>query len=74
MHKAEKAPKEADRYRDDFHVQKKRVDEAKEKRVGKWKDGQGKSEIRSSGDVYKQRKADERKKEKNARPAKKRKA
>ncbi|KAF2706638.1 ATP-dependent RNA helicase-like protein dbp10 [Pleomassaria siparia CBS 279.74] len=72
-HKAEKAPKEADRYRDDYHVQKKRVDEAKEKRIGKFREGFGKNEIRSTSDIHKQRKIDERKREKNARPTKKRK-
>lgn len=69
-HKQEKAPKEADRYRDDFHVRKKRVEEAKEKRVGKWKDGTGKQEIRSTGDIHKERQIQEKKKAKNARPTK----
>ncbi|KAF2791612.1 DEAD/DEAH box helicase [Melanomma pulvis-pyrius CBS 109.77] len=72
-HKAEKAPKEADRYRDDYHVQKKRVDEAKEKRIGKFREGTGKSELKSVNDIHKQRKLDERRREKNARPTKKRK-
>lgn len=70
-HKQEKAPKEADRYRDDYHVRKKRVEEAKEKRVGKWKDGVGKKEIKSTEDIRKDRKLAERKKAKNARPSKK---
>lgn len=68
-HKQEKAPKEADRYRDDFHVRKKRVAEAKEKRIGAFKDGGGKNEIKSSGDIHKERQLAERKKAKNARPA-----
>jgi ATP-dependent RNA helicase DDX54/DBP10 len=54
------------------HVRKKRVEEAKEKRVGKWKEGGGKSEIRSTEDIRKERKLQERKKAKNARPSKKR--
>jgi ATP-dependent RNA helicase DDX54/DBP10 len=70
-HKQEKAPKEADRYRDDYHVRKKRVEEAKEKRVGKWKDGVGKKEIKSTEDIRKDRKLTERRKAKNARPSKK---
>lgn len=70
-HKQEKAPKEADRYRDDYHVRKKRVSEAKEKRVGVFKDGSGKQEIKSTDDIHKERKLQERKKAKNARPAKK---
>jgi ATP-dependent RNA helicase DDX54/DBP10 len=70
-HKQEKAPKEADRYRDDYHVRKKRVAEAKEKRVGTFKDGAGKAEIKSTSDIHKERKLQERKKAKNARPTKK---
>ncbi|TAQ85128.1 hypothetical protein B7494_g6561 [Chlorociboria aeruginascens] len=69
-HKQEKAPKEADRYRDDFHVRKKRVAEALEKRVGRFKDGIGKQEIKSTEDIRKERKLAERRKAKNARPAK----
>lgn len=70
-HKSEKAPKEADRWRDDYHVQKKRVQEAKEKRIGKFKDGQGKNELKGVEDVRKERKVAERRREKNARPSKK---
>lgn len=72
-HKADRAPKEADRFRDDYHERKKRVNEAREKRVGKFKDGNGKSELRGVDDVRKERKLKERRKEKNARPSKKRK-
>ncbi|KAF2276266.1 ATP-dependent RNA helicase [Westerdykella ornata] len=72
-HKAEKAPKEADRYRDDYHVRKKRVQEAKEKRTGRFKDGAGKNELKGVDDVRKQRKLKEKRREKNARPSKKRK-
>ena len=70
-HKQERAPKEADKYRDDYHVRKKRVAEAKEKRVGKFSEGVGKREIKSTEDIRKERKLAERKKAKNARPAKK---
>jgi ATP-dependent RNA helicase DDX54/DBP10 len=72
-HKMEKAPKEADRYRDDYHAQKKKIQEAKEKRIGKFKDGSGKNELKSVDDVRKQRKIQEKRREKNARPSKKRK-
>ena len=72
-HKAERAPKEADRYRDDYHVQKKRVAEAKEKRIGKFKDGGGKSELKGVDDVRKERNIKEQRQKKNARPSKKRK-
>jgi ATP-dependent RNA helicase DDX54/DBP10 len=72
-HKQERAPKEADKYRDDYHVRKKRVTEAKEKRVGRFRDGGGKGEIKSTEDIRKERKLAERRKAKNARPSKKRK-
>lgn len=72
-HKAEKAPKQADRYRDDYHVQKKRVAEAKEKRIGAFRDGGAKSELKDVDAVRKSRKVQENRKAKNARPAKKRK-
>lgn len=72
-HKEEKAPKEADRYRDDYHVQKQRVQEAKEKRIGKFRDGGAKSELKDVEAVRKQRKIQEKRKDKNARPSKKRK-
>ncbi|KAH7559340.1 hypothetical protein BM1_04277 [Bipolaris maydis] len=72
-HKSEKAPKQADRYRDDYHVQKKRVAEAQEKRIGAFKDGKGKNELRDVDAVRKNRKIQEKRREKNARPSKKRK-
>ena len=72
-HKQERVPKEADRFRDDYHKQKARVKEAKEKRVGKFKDGDGRPELKSVNDVVKQRRLKEKRREKNARPAKKRK-
>ncbi|KAI2624185.1 ATP-dependent RNA helicase DBP10 [Hypoxylon sp. NC1633] len=69
-HKQEKAPKEADKYRDDYHARKKRVAEAREKRVGRFKDGGGsKKEIRNADDIRKARVLKERRKAKNARPA-----
>jgi ATP-dependent RNA helicase DDX54/DBP10 len=71
-HKDVRAPKEADKYRDDFHVRKKRVAEAKEKRIGRFRDGGGKGEIKSTEDIRKDRKLAERRKAKNARPSKKR--
>ena len=70
-HKQERAPKEADKWRDDYHVRKKRVAEAREKRVGRFKDGQGKSEIKSLDDMAKGRRLKERRREKNARPQRK---
>ncbi|RKF80357.1 ATP-dependent RNA helicase dbp10 [Golovinomyces cichoracearum] len=70
-HKQIKAPKDADPFRDDYYKRKKRVAEAKEQRIGKWKDGNGKQEIKSISDVHKQRKLAERRKAKNSRPTRK---
>lgn len=71
-HNQEKAPKEADKYRDDFQVRKKRVDEAREKRVGRFKDGMGsKKELKGIHDIRKAREEKARRKAKNARPARK---
>ncbi|CAG9936996.1 unnamed protein product [Clonostachys rosea f. rosea IK726] len=70
-HKQEKAPKEADKYRDDFRVRKKRVDEAREKRIGRFRDGDGsKKEIKGITDIRKARDEKDRRKAKNARPSK----
>lgn len=70
-HKQEKAPKEADKYRDDYHKRRKMVDAAKEKRIGRFKDGPGKREMRGVDDVRKERGKKERRREKNARPSRK---
>ncbi|KAK3944912.1 ATP-dependent RNA helicase dbp-10 [Diplogelasinospora grovesii] len=71
-HKQEKAPKDADKYRDDYHVRKKRVAEAKEKRIGKYRDGEGsKRELKGATEIRKARQVKERRMEKNARPSKK---
>jgi ATP-dependent RNA helicase DDX54/DBP10 len=72
-HKKEQAPKEADKFRDDYHVRKKRVAEAKEKRIGIYRDGAGSTkEIKSADDIRKARAIMEQKKAKNARPEAKR--
>ncbi|KAI2606889.1 ATP-dependent RNA helicase DBP10 [Hypoxylon fragiforme] len=71
-HKQEKAPKEADKFRDDYHVRKQRVADAREKRVGRFKDGAGsRKEIKSAEDIRKARVVKEQKRAKNARPARK---
>ncbi|KAI9723924.1 MAG: ATP-dependent RNA helicase dbp10 [Candelaria pacifica] len=69
-HKLEKAPKDADRYRYDYYSRKKKVAAAKEKRMGKYRDGSGKSELRGLDDVRKQREIKDKRKAKNARPSK----
>ncbi|OAA62315.1 dead box ATP-dependent rna helicase [Cordyceps fumosorosea ARSEF 2679] len=72
-HKQEQAPKAADKYRDDYEVRKRRVDEAREKRVGRFRDGAGsKREIKGVHDVRKAREEKQKRKEKNARPMRKR--
>lgn len=68
-HRQEKAPKAADKYRDDFDQRKKRVAEAKEKRVGRFAEGKGKSELRGVDDVRRLRKVQQKRREKNARPS-----
>ncbi|KAF2772719.1 DEAD-domain-containing protein [Teratosphaeria nubilosa] len=68
-HKQERAPKEADKYRDDYEVRKKKVAAAREKRVGRFAEGKGKNELKGVEDVRKARKLKERRKEKNARPS-----
>ncbi|KAI1423294.1 ATP-dependent RNA helicase DBP10 [Xylaria sp. FL1777] len=71
-HKQEKAPKAADKYRDDYHVRKRRVAEAKEKRVGRFRDGDGnKKELKNADDIRKERKLKELRRQKNARPPRK---
>ncbi|KAM0803108.1 ATP-dependent RNA helicase dbp10 [Usnea florida] len=71
-HKREDAPKDADKYRDDFYKRRKMVDKAKEERRGRFREGKGRSEIKGVDDVRKERMLKEKKKEKNARPRKKR--
>ena len=66
-HKSMKAPKEADKYREDYEKRKKKVEQAKERIKGQ----EVKKEIRSVDDIRKQRNLQERRKEKNARPSKK---
>ena len=71
-HKREDAPKDADKYRDDFYKRKKMVDKAREERRGRFREGKGKNEIKGVDDVRKERGMKERRKEKNARPGKRR--
>ena len=71
-HKLEKAPKEPDKFRDDYHKKRKLVESAKEKRIGRFRDGKGKNELRGVDDVRKERGAKERRKLKNARPSNRR--
>lgn len=70
-HKSEKAPKEADKYRDDYWKRKKKVEAAKEKRQGRFKDGKGTMEIKGLDDVTRARGIKEKRRQKNARPSRK---
>ncbi|KAL8705076.1 MAG: hypothetical protein Q9201_001802 [Fulgogasparrea decipioides] len=67
-HKVEKAPKEADRFRDDYHKRRKKVEAAKERKIGRFRDDRSKSEIKGIDDVQKQRGMKQKRREKNARP------
>ncbi|MCJ1465890.1 ATP-dependent RNA helicase dbp10 [Pseudocyphellaria aurata] len=72
-HNTEKAPKEADKFRDDYWKKKKMTEAAKEKRVGKFREGSGQQEIRGTEDLTRERGMKQKRREKNARPSKKRK-
>ncbi|KAL8841169.1 MAG: hypothetical protein Q9170_001023 [Blastenia crenularia] len=67
-HKIEKAPKEADKFRDDYYKRKKKVEAAKEKKLGRFRETDGKSEIRGVDDVRKQRGMKQKRRDKNSRP------
>jgi len=67
QHKGMKAPKQADKYREDYEKKKKQVATAKERERA----NEGKREIRSVSDMVKQRRLKAKRREKNARPSKK---
>ena len=71
-HNVKRAPREADKFRDDYHKRKKKVEAAKEKKIGRFREGGGKSELRGVDDVRKQRGMKQKRREKNARPGKSR--
>ena len=66
-HQDQKVPKAADRHRDDYEKKKKQVAAAKERMQGQ----EGKRELHSIDDIRKQRRLKERRRAKNARPARK---
>lgn len=72
-HHKEKAPKAADPLRDDYHKKKMKGDASKERQLSKvgGAASKGKSEIRGTDDIRKARKLKEKRREKNARPSKK---
>lgn len=69
-HNAEKAPKDADRFRDDYWKKKRMTEAAKAKRVGKFRDGKGQQEVRGVEDMTRERGMKQKRREKNARPGK----
>ncbi|KAL4999186.1 ATP-dependent RNA helicase dbp10 [Aspergillus recurvatus] len=72
-HKSEKAPKAADPLRADYEKMKRKAEAARERtvsKVGGMASG-GKSEIRNTDDIRKARKLKQKRREKNARPSRK---
>jgi ATP-dependent RNA helicase DDX54/DBP10 len=65
-HQSTRAPKQADKYRDDYDKKKKKVAAA----VERAQDKHGRSELRSVDDVRKVRRLKEKRREKNDRPSK----
>ncbi|PGH18414.1 ATP-dependent RNA helicase DBP10 [Helicocarpus griseus UAMH5409] len=84
-HRKEQAPKSPDKFRDDYEKKKKKVEAAKQRETDRTFDpsaagakkgsaatkGRGKSELKNVDDIRKARKLKEKRREKNARPAKK---
>lgn len=68
-HTQTQAPKQADRYRDDFHVRKKRVKEAMDNRVGRFGKSEkgGDGEVRDLDGVARERGVKDRRREKTGR-------
>lgn len=72
LHKSRKAPKAPDRLRDDYEKQKLKSSKAKEREAGMGM--VGKKELRSVDHMVKERRAKDKRREKNARPVRKRRA
>lgn len=73
-HKSDRAPKQADKYRDDYYSRKKKVEASKTRRLESGEEvGRSgkKSEIRGVEDIRKARKVMQNRRDKNARPSKK---
>lgn len=72
-HHKEKAPKAADPFRDDYHEKKKKGEAAKERQLSKAGGAAagGRSELRGTDDIRLARKLKQKRREKNARPSKK---
>ncbi|KAI9797130.1 MAG: ATP-dependent RNA helicase dbp10 [Piccolia ochrophora] len=72
-HKQERAPKAADKYRDDYYKKKKRLEQTQGEQRGTRRPERAKPELKSVDEVRKQRQVKEKRRDKNARPSKKRK-
>lgn len=74
-HRKEQAPRAADPLRDDYGKKKKQIEAAKERQFSKagGAASRGKSEIKGTDDIRKERNQKQKRMEKNARPVKKRK-
>ncbi|CAI5758803.1 unnamed protein product [Candida verbasci] len=74
-HKQDKAPKLPDKFRDDYHKQKKKVEKALEsgKQVKGYNKHGSKQELKSTEQIKKERNLKEKRRAKNARPSRKRK-
>lgn len=70
-HSGEKAPKQPDKYRDDYHKRKKKMVEKLSREPGIGATRPAKNELRSVDNVRKQRLLKQKRREKNARPSKK---
>ena len=73
-HQKEQAPKRADPLREDFHKMKKKGEAAKERQLGKAGGAAagGKSELKGTDDIRLARKMQQQRRDKNARPSRKR--
>ncbi|KAJ5194574.1 ATP-dependent RNA helicase dbp10 [Penicillium cinerascens] len=70
-HHKQQAPKRADPMRPDYETMKKKNEAARERQGPAYAGSQGKSEIKSTDDIRKARKLQQRRQEKNARPQRK---
>lgn len=66
-HKSYDIPKQPDKYRDDYHRKKRKLETAKELRVGPFKDGPGKDETKNADEIRKERATKLKRREKTAR-------
>lgn len=66
-HKSYSVPRPPDKYRDDYHSKKRKIETAKELRVGLYRDRPGRSEIKRVDEVRNERQAKLKRREKTGR-------